>query len=324
VIVLTGAAGFIGSNLLAKLNNLGERDIILVDAFRRSDKWKNIAKHEFQDIVIPEHADTYLRQSPRPVRAVFHIGANSSTTADDADDVIKKNLKSSMDYWNFCSEKRVPLFYASSAATYGDGSQGFDDEADGRSLRPLNLYGWSKHAFDLWAQRQVLAGHSPPHWAGFKFFNVYGPNEYHKNDMMSLVAKNFYKVSNSEPVRLFKSLRADFADGHQLRDFVYVRDCCDIIAWFFKGGGRNGLYNIGSGRARSFIDLVNAIGLACKRQARVEFIELPTALADKYQYFTEAKMTKLRMAGYDKSLTSLEQGVYDYVNQFLSQPDRYR
>jgi ADP-L-glycero-D-manno-heptose 6-epimerase len=324
MIVVTGAAGFIGSNLVAALNELGENDLLLVDRLGTDDKWRNIAKRQFQDIVLPDRAMAYLNNMKRPVTAVFHIGANSSTTAYDADAIVQTNLKSSMDYWNFCSEKHIPFFYASSAATYGDGAEGFDDESDPQMLKPLNLYGWSKHAFDLWALRQSAAGHVPPRWAGFKFFNVYGPNEYHKGDMMSLVAKNFGKVARGDAVKLFKSLRSDFADGQQLRDFVYVRDCCDVLTWFFHAPRHNGIYNLGSGQSRSFIDLVNAIGLACHKKPAIEFIPLPDALADKYQYFTEAKMDKLRVAGYDKTLTSLEDGVSDYVTHYLSQSDRYR
>lgn len=324
MLVVTGAAGFIGSNLVASLNELGESDILLVDTLGTGDKWRNIAKREFQDITSPDHALDYLNKLNRPVRAIFHIGANSSTTSTDADAIVQTNLKSSMDYWHFCSEKKIPFFYASSAATYGNGEQGFDDESDPQKLRPLNLYGWSKQAFDLWALRQAINQHAPPQWAGFKFFNVYGPNEYHKGDMMSLVAKNFDKVMGNEAVHLFKSLRSDFADGQQLRDFVYVRDCCSVLTWFFEGRRKSGIYNLGSGHARSFIDLVNAIGLACHKLPNIEFIPLPQAIADKYQYFTEAKMQKLQCAGYDRPLATLEDGVADYVARYLNQSDRYR
>ena len=324
MIVVTGATGFIGSNLVADLNASGHTDILLVDTLGVGDKWKNIAKREFQDIVPPNEAMACLNGQKKKISAVFHIGANSSTTAADGDAILQTNLKSSMDYWHFCAEAHVPLFYASSAATYGDGSQGFDDGVDGRRLQPLNLYGWSKHAFDLWAQRQSAQGYAPPKWAGFKFFNVYGPNEYHKNDMMSLVAKNFENVKAGSPVRLFKSKHPDYEDGKQLRDFVYVKDCCAVMKWFSDGNGESGIYNIGSGRARSFIDLIHAICRASSMPPQIEFIDLPKALEEKYQYFTQANMQKLLAQGYDQPLTSLEDGVADYISRYLSQNDQYR
>lgn len=324
MIVVTGATGFIGSNLVAELNAAGVTEILIVDTLGVGEKWRNIAKRQFDDIIPPAQASDYLRSHRKKIGAVFHMGANSSTTAQDGDLILATNLKSSMDYWHFCSDARVPLLYASSAATYGDGRHGFDDEADAELLRPLNLYGWSKQAFDLWAQRQASQGYAPPKWAGFKFFNVYGPNEYHKSDMMSLVAKNYEVVATGNPVRLFKSKNPDYADGMQLRDFVYVKDCCHIMMWFLRVQAKSGIYNIGTGEARSFIDLVNAISSATSVPSSITYVDLPAELEQRYQYFTEAKMQKLLGQGYNQPMTKLEDGVADYVKNYLSQNDRYR
>ena len=324
MIVVTGATGFIGSNLVAELNAVSMTDLVLIDTLGCGDKWKNISKRDFQDIVPPQDAIAYLKSTQKKISAIFHIGANSSTTAQDGDAILQTNLKSSMNYWHFCTEEQVPFYYASSAATYGDGLHGFDDEIDGRVLQPLNLYGWSKHAFDLWAQRQSAQAYAPPKWAGFKFFNVYGPNEYHKNDMMSLVAKNYKNVKTGKTVNLFRSKHVDYEDGKQLRDFVYVKDCCNIMMWFLNSKAESGVYNIGSGKSRTFIDLINAICLAASMPQRIEFIDLPTELEEKYQYFTQAKMGKLLRQGYDKPFTQLEDGVADYVTGYLDHIDIYR
>lgn len=306
MIILTGAAGFIGSNLVASLNAVGRDDVILVDWLGSHDKWKNIAKRRFQDLVLPEDLPAVLRKHETDIEAVFHLGANSSTTATDGDEIVRNNLRLSIDLWNWCVKQRVPLFYASSAATYGDGSQGFDDTADLAALQPLNLYGWSKHAFDQWAARQAARGSSPPRWAGFKFFNVYGPNEYHKGDMMSVAAKNHARVLGGETITLFKSHRPGFADGEQLRDFVYVKDCCRVMLWFMQGERPSGVYNLGTGTARSFRDLIRAVGLACGRTPQIDYVPMPEHLRAKYQYFTQATMQKLRAIGYEPPFCSLE------------------
>ncbi|SOD30468.1 ADP-glyceromanno-heptose 6-epimerase precursor [Variovorax sp. YR752] len=323
MIIVTGATGFIGSNLVAHLNQLGHTDIVIVDWLGTGEKWKNIAKHRFVEFVFPQDFPAFLEKSSGAVEAVFHLGAISSTTATDGDEVVSNNIQFSMNLWNWCAARQVPFFYASSAATYGDGDQGFDDTQDIAPLRPLNLYGWSKQAFDRWALGQAEKGAAPPRWAGFKFFNVYGPNEYHKADMMSIVAKNHSRVMAKEPIHLFKSHRPDFKDGEQLRDFVYVKDCCKVMSWFMADARQNGVYNLGTGSARSFRDLIEAVGTACGIKPDIQYVPMPENLRGKYQYFTQAAMQKLRAAGYDEGFYSLEEGVADYVQSYLNTPDKF-
>src|SRR5215212_2635515 len=267
MLVITGGGGFIGSALAAALNEEGRADLVIVDRFGSGEKWRNIAKREFFEIVPVEGLSTWLERFGDQVEAVFHLGANSSTTERDADHIIANNLNYSIALWRWCSEAGRPLIYASSAATYGDGSAGFDD-AGGieafKRLRPLNLYGWSKHAFDLWALRAAAAGQAPPAWFGLKFFNVFGPNEHHKGEMTSLVVKNYPRILAGETIGLFKSYRPDFADGEQLRDFVYVKDCAAALLWLWRHEPEteiNGVYNLGTGEARSFLDLIRALGI---------------------------------------------------------------
>jgi len=329
MLVITGGGGFIGSVLGAALNEAGRSDLVIVDHFGSGDKWRNIAKREFRDIVPVEGLLPWLDRYGAEVKAVFHLGANSSTFADDADEIIATNLNASIALWRWCAAKAKPLIYASSAATYGDGSAGFDD-AGGidamKRLRPLNLYGWSKHAFDLWAMREAAAGQAPPRWVGLKFFNVFGPNEYHKGEMMSLVVKNYRQVAAGQTIRLFKSHRPDYADGEQRRDFVYVKDCVAVMLWAWRrgaGANINGIYNLGTGEARSFLDLINATGAACGVAPNIEFIDIPPAIRSSYQYFTEAKMSRLRQAGYNAPFTPLEDAVRDCVTQYLAQDDPY-
>ncbi|HTV90365.1 MAG TPA: ADP-glyceromanno-heptose 6-epimerase [Stellaceae bacterium] len=323
MLVITGGGGFIGSVLAAALNDAGRSDLVIADHFGKDDKWRNIAKREFHEIVPVDGLFSWLDGHGDAVETVFHLGANSATTERDADYMIANNLNYSIRVWRWCAARGRPLIYASSAATYGDGSAGFED-AGGidalKRLRPLNLYGWSKHAFDLWAMREAAAGRAPPFWAGLKFFNVFGPNEYHKSDMMSLVAKNWQKIAAGENVRLFKSHRPDYADGEQLRDFVYVKDCAAVMLWLWRRAAKGdigGLYNLGSGNARSFLDLMRATGKACGRAPLVEFIDIPPEIRPNYQYFTEAKMNRLRQAGYNTPFTPLEDAVRDTVAQYM-------
>jgi ADP-L-glycero-D-manno-heptose 6-epimerase len=328
MLVVTGGGGFIGSVLAARLNDEGRGDLVIVDRFGSGDKWRNIAKRDFAEIVPTEAAPGWLEKHGGDVEAVFHLGANSSTFETDADQIIATNLNSSIAWWRWCAANQLPLIYASSAATYGDGAAGFDDTggiATLKRLRPLNLYGWSKHAFDLWALREAAAGRAPPNWAGLKFFNVFGPNEYHKGEMMSLVAKNYRRIAAGETIRLFKSHRPDYKDGEQLRDFVYVKDCAAAMLWLWRqgGGDKNGIYNLGTGAARSFLDLMNAVGAACGTEPVIEFVDMPPELRANYQYFTEAKMERLRRAGYNAPFTPLEEAVRDCVANHLAQPDAY-
>ena len=329
MLVITGGGGFIGSVLAACLNEMGRSDLVIVDRFGTGDKWRNIAKREFCDILPVEDLPGWLERNGAEVEAVFHLGANSSTFADNADDIIATNLNASIALWRWCTIAGKKLIYASSAATYGDGSAGFDDAggiAALKNLRPLNLYGWSKHAFDLWAMRQAAAGHAPPLWVGLKFFNVFGPNEAHKGEMMSLVVKNYRAVAAGETIRLFKSHRPDYADGAQRRDFVYVKDCAAVMLWLWQhgpGANINGIYNCGTGEARSFLDLMNALGAACGVAPDIEFVDTPAVIRPSYQYFTEAKMSRLREAGYTALFTPLEEAVRDCVTQYLAQADPY-
>ena len=326
MLVVTGGAGFIGSVLAAALNEAGRSDLVIVDRFGHDEKWRNIAKRDFFEIVPVEALHSWLERFGGEVEAIFHLGAISATTFTDADEIIAKNLNYSIALWRWCAAAKRPLIYASSAATYGDGTAGFDD-AGGidafKRLRPMNLYGWSKHAFDLWALRQAVAGAAPPHWAGLKFFNVFGPNEYHKGDMMSLVAKNYRKLAAGETIRLFKSHRPDYRDGEQRRDFVYAKDCVAAMLWLWRHGRDSGIYNIGSGAARSFLDLMNALGTACGRAPNIEFVDIPPEIRPNYQYFTEAKLTRLRQAGYNAPFTPLEAAVTDLVTHHLAQSDPY-
>jgi ADP-L-glycero-D-manno-heptose 6-epimerase len=326
MLVVTGGGGFIGSVLTARLNDAGYGDIVIVDRFGESEKWRNIAKRDFCEIVAIERLSDWIERYGEAVEAVFHLGAISATTIVDADAVIAANLNYSIALWRWCTRARKRLVYASSAATYGDGAAGFDDHGDLarlKRLRPLNLYGWSKHAFDLFATREAAAGRSPPFWAGLKLFNVFGPNEHHKGEMMSLVAKNYRKIVAGETVSLFKSYRPDVADGEQCRDFVYVKDCVEVMLWLLERGGACGLFNLGTGIARSFRALIEATAAACGRPAMIEYVDMPPQMRPNYQYFTEAAMAKLREAGYGAPFTPLEQAVRDYVTQYLAQPDPY-
>jgi len=328
VILITGGAGFIGSNLAATLNERGVSDVIVCDRLGTDDKWRNLAKRELADIIAPETLPDFLGSAAaRDLRAVFHLGAISATTATDADLVIENNFRLSMRLWRHCAEVGTPLIYASSAATYGDGAAGFVDQDDPASLArlaPLNLYGWSKHLFDRAAVRLAAKNHAPPRWYGCKFFNVFGPNEYHKDDMRSLVAKVAPEAMIGKPARLFKSDRADYADGGQLRDFVWVNDVCDAMLWLAAERPSSGLYNMGSGAARSWLDLVSAVYRAIDREPLIDFIDMPEALRAKYQYFTQADMTKLRAAGYPGQATPLEKAIQTYVTGYLTLTDRHR
>jgi ADP-L-glycero-D-manno-heptose 6-epimerase len=326
MLVVTGGGGFIGSVLVWALNQAERADIVIVDRFGTGDKWRNIAKRDFFEIVPTEAFPAWLDKFGNEVEAVFHLGANSSTTERDADLIIQTNLNSSIATWRWCAAHGKKLIYASSAATYGDGGHGFDDAgglAEFKRLRPMNLYGWSKHAFDLWALREAAKGHAPPLWIGLKFFNVFGPNEYHKGEMMSLVAKNHAKIAAGETIRLFKSHRPDFADGEQQRDFIYVKDCAEAVLWLWRHATASGIYNLGSGKARSFRALMEATGAVSGGPPKIEYVDTPPEIRSNYQYVTEAKLTRLRAAGYNAAFTPLEEAVEDFVVNYLAQPDPY-
>lgn len=326
MIIVTGATGFIGSNIVADLNARGRTDLLLVDDLGTQGKWKNIAKRRFVDLVDYRQLDRLLPTLSQ-ADAVFHMGANSSTTSTDGDEILRVNLQASMTWWKWCTNTQTPFIYASSAATYGDGAQGFNDDQSPEALdrlAPLNLYGWSKHQFDKWAVERATEGKAPPQWAGLKFFNVYGPNEYHKGDMQSLVGKNTALIARGETIRLFKSHKEGYVDGGQLRDFVYVKDCCAVMMWLLDNPSVSGIYNLGTGQARSFVDLMAAIGAALGKPANIEYVDMPESIRPNYQYFTQASMDKVKQAGFGEQLHSLETGVLDYVQHYLTQADPYR
>jgi ADP-L-glycero-D-manno-heptose 6-epimerase len=325
--LVTGGAGFIGSNLVAELAGRGE-SVVVCDWMRSDERWRNLARHEIADLIAPDQLHEWLRGRSRQLRAVLHMGAISATTETDVDLIVRNNIRATLDLLEWCQQSATPFIYASSAATYGDGAAGFDDEFGIEALarlRPLNAYGWSKHVVDRRLARLVAAGAAlPPQCVGLKFFNVYGPNEYHKGTMQSVVARNFQRVCAGEPMRLFKSYRPEYADGGQLRDFIYVKDCVDVMLWLLEHPNISGLFNIGTGQARTWLDLAHALLHACGREPAVEFVDMPPELIPKYQYFTQARMERLRGAGYERAFTSLEDGVTEYVHRYLSAPDPYR
>lgn len=329
IIFVTGGAGFIGSNIVAKLAEDRDLDVVVCDRLREAElgKWRNIAKAPIGDFVAPEAMFDWLEARWRDVEMVVHMAAVSSTTEPDADKIVHSNFTLSRDLFRWCADRQRRLVYASSAATYGAGEHGFDDDNSYEALaalRPLNTYGWSKAMFDLFAARQADRDYAPPQWVGLKFFNVYGPNEEHKHAMKSVASQIWPKVREGQSVQLFKSYRADVPDGGQARDFVYVRDVADVTRFLFDNPQVNGIYNLGSGKARSFEDMARQVFAAAGKPPQIEYTPMPPAIRDRYQYFTEARMERLAAAGYSHPLTSLEDGIGDYVGRFLSQPDPYR
>ena len=326
MLLVTGGAGFIGSNVVAALNEAGRRDIVVNDVLGTDQKWRNLAKRQVTDVVAP--ADLFRWLDGRKLDAVIHMGAISDTTATDADLVMENNFRCSMRLLDWCTAAGVPFIYASSAATYGDGVQGFNDEWSPdalQQLKPMNLYGWSKHLFDqAVAERFMKKEKLPPQWAGLKFFNVFGPNEYHKGEMMSLVAKRFDDAKAGRTVRLFKSHRAGIGDGEQRRDFIYVDDAVAVVRWLMETPSASGIFNVGTGKARSFRDLISSLFRALGLEPKIEYIDMPENIRGQYQYFTEAKVENLLRAGYNAGFTPLEDAVKSYVTKFLNTADRYR
>jgi ADP-L-glycero-D-manno-heptose 6-epimerase len=326
MILVTGGAGFIGSNVVASLNESGV-DVAVNDVLGVGDvKWRNLAKRRICDFVPP--ADLMRWLEGRRLSAVIHLGAISDTTATDGDLVMENNFKLSLRLLDWCTEHRIPFIYASSAATYGDGAQGFDDDWSPsalQKLRPMNLYGWSKHLFDqVVGERYAKKDNLPPHWAGLKFFNVYGPNEFHKGHMASVLAKVFDGAKAGQPVKLFKSHREGIADGDQRRDFIYVDDAVAVLLWLLNASTVNGIFNVGTGKAESFRDMITAMFKALGRAPNIDYVDMPESIRGQYQYFTQGSVENLRRAGYNGGFTPLETAVARYVTGYLDQKDRFR
>jgi ADP-L-glycero-D-manno-heptose 6-epimerase len=326
--VITGGAGFIGSNVAAAIEARGLGKVVICDRLGNEEKWRNIANLDLINIIQPEKLFDYLGGNELSVKGVIHMGAISSTTETNADLIFDNNFTLSLNLWKWCASHFVPFIYASSAATYGDGSKGFTDDQDRGALaklKPLNTYGWSKHLFDRRIMRMVEDEEiPPPQWAGLKFFNVYGPNEYHKGSMQSVAFKVFKDVKAGKAATLFKSHHVDFENGGQLRDFIWIDDCVNVVIWLLQNPQVSGLFNCGTGKARSFLDLVRAVYFAMGKEFDINFVPTPEKIRDKYQYFTQANMKKLLDAGFDKPFTSLEDGVGAYVSDYLLRDDNYR
>jgi ADP-L-glycero-D-manno-heptose 6-epimerase len=326
MLLVTGGAGFIGSNVVASLNEAGRSDIVVNDSLGSDDKWRNLAKRQLADLVQPADLPKWL--DGRRLDAVIHLGAISDTTARDGDLVIQTNFRLSLRLLDWCTQTGTPFIYASSAATYGDGARGFSDDWSLpalKTLRPMNLYGFSKHLFDLaLVERHARREKMPPQWAGLKFFNVFGPNEYHKGAMASVLARVFDDAKAGKPVRLFKSHRQGIEDGDQRRDFIYVDDAVAVVRWLMQAPKVSGIFNVGTGKARSFRDMIRAMFAALGRSPNIEYIDMPESVRAQYQYFTQSEVGNLRRAGYNAGFTPLEEAVERYVKNYLDQPDRYR
>lgn len=320
MIIVTGGAGFIGSCLVRMLNDRGIKDIVIVDDICETEKWKHLLNKEYVEYIHKDKFLERLNEFDGKVTHVIHMGACSSTVQKNFDYLYENNYKYTIAMWKFCTQNNASLIYASSAATYGDGSNGFDDRTDISDLRPLNGYGYSKQLFDLWTLKQSK---KPPQYVGLKFFNVYGPNEDCKGNMSSVILHSFHQINETGKVKLFKSHNPDYQDGQQLRDFVYVKDLCKVVSFMIDHPEISGLFNLGTGHARSFADLAKSTFAAMNKKENIEYIPMPEQLRAKYQYFTEAKIDKLRGAGYSEPFYSLEEGVKDYVQEYLMKDETY-
>ena len=317
MIIVTGAAGFIASNVVGALNGCGRQDLMLVDDFSKKEKQRNYQDKQYQGLLDRNGFLDWFKENHEKVDFVIHLGARTDTTEFDYNVFQKLNVDYTIGIWNLCTEYQIPLIYASSAATYGMGELGYDDRHDVvERLQPLNPYGRSKNEVDKYILSQK---EQPPFWAGLKFFNVYGPNEFHKGKMASVILHAYRQINETGQVRLFRSHNPNFKDGQQLRDFVYVKDVAKVILWLMQHQPASGLYNVGTGKARSFYDLADNTFKSMGKETRIEFIDTPLNIRDKYQYFTEANMAKLRGVGYTVPFTSLEDGVREYVTFLTSQ-----
>lgn len=325
MIVITGGAGMIGSMIAWHLNQVtGRDDIVIVDRLQHQEQWQNLVHRRYAHYLDKDQLLDWLKEA-KNIDAVIHMGAISATTERDFNKLVQDNIQYSQALWSWCAERDVPLLYASSAATYGGGECGYEDsEHLTDQYRPLNGYGYSKQFFDQWVLRQVKQGNPvPPQWCGFKFFNVYGPNEYHKERMASVAFHSFNQFRELGTVKLFKSHLPEYEDGMQLRDFVYVKDAAAVVAHFLANTQYSGLYNVGTGQARAFKDLATAVMVSMDKTPNITYIDMPQDLHGKYQYFTEASMDKVRAAGYGKPFHTLEEGVRDYIQNYLMQADPY-
>ncbi len=321
MIIITGAAGFIGSYLVGKLNKMGFNDLILVDRINKPWKEQNLVNKRYRKFIDRDSLFKWIVKHSRDIQCVFHLGAITDTANDELKLFQQLNVMYSQRLWNICAEINVPFIYASSAATYGNGEDGFSDSHSNiPNLRPLNLYGWSKQDFDVWALKQVR---TPKQWVGLKFFNVYGPNEYHKGRMSSVVLHAYHSIKETGKMELFRSHHKDYKDGEQSRDFVFVDDIVDVMVFFMEHGRNSGIYNVGTGKARSFYDLTKSVFTSLKLDTNITFVDTPVDLRGRYQYYTEADIHKLRNIGYAKDFTELEEGVERYVSDFLVEETCY-
>ena len=326
-ILVTGGSGFIGSNLVAALLTRGTHNIVVCDTFGVGDKWRNLSKNLVYEIITPEQVFDWLDENHPQLEMIYHLGSISSTVDDHIDDIVKNNFALSLKLLRWCNARGVRLVYASAAATYGNGSEGFDDSMDLhylRRLRPLSGYGWSKHLFDTHLATLVSRKELQiPQWAGLKFFNTFGPNEYHKGDQRSVISKIAPHAIQAGSVKLFRSYNTHYRDGDQKRDVIYVKDIVKVLLWLLDSPGVSGLFNVGTGKASTFNEMANAIFAALGKPARIQYMDMPPELVHKYQYFTEAKIDRLRAAGFSAPFTSLESGVKDYVQNYLMKEDPY-
>jgi ADP-L-glycero-D-manno-heptose 6-epimerase len=326
MLLVTGGAGFIGSNVVAALNEVGRADVVVCDALGDAAKWRNLAKRQLADFVRPNELLHWL--DGRRLDAIIHMGAISDTMASDGDLVIENNFRYSMGLLDWCTASATPLIYASSAATYGDGALGFDDDPSLsalQALRPMNLYAWSKHLFDMAVANRASKGEKlPPQWVGLKFFNVFGPNEYHKGTMMSVLARRFDDIKAGRVVELFKSHRDGISDGDQRRDFIYIEDAVRVMMWLLATPSVSGIFNVGTGKARSFKDMMLAAYAALGLRPNIRYVEMPASIRDSYQYFTQGDVGRLQRAGYNGGFTALEEAVGLYISGYLDRADRYR
>ena len=321
MIVITGAAGFIGSYVAGKLNREGHRDLVLVDDFVHPNKRANYEYKEYRDLVNRSYFFHWLEGKEKDIQLIIHLGARTDTTESSWDIFENLNLNYSQKIWRYCAVNQIPLIYASSAATYGNGEEGFDDDMQKiDQLTPMNPYGRSKHLFDLWALKQEI---KPPYWFGLKFFNVYGPNEYHKGRMASVVFHAFNQIKATGGLKLFRSHRPEFADGEQMRDFISVFDVADVINYLTNHDTGSGIYNLGTGVARYFKDLGNQVFRSMGLASNITFIDTPADIRDSYQYFTQAEMNRLRTIGYQKKFLTLEEGIDNYVRGYLLEKKYY-